>query len=56
MKLKVEIQPENNPEGISLNFDVPISDKHINIIKESGKIIFAVTEAIQKIKDELGRE
>lgn len=53
MKLEVRIQPEDNPEGISLEFDVPIPDKHVNILKESTKLISAVTQAIQKIKDEM---
>ena len=53
MKLNIVIQPENNPEGISLDFNVPISDKHVNILKEGSKLIFAVTEAINKIKEEL---
>lgn len=53
MKLEIKIQPENNPEGISLDFDVPVPDKYVNILKESGRIISAVTQAIQNIKDEL---
>ena len=53
MKLEIHIQPEDNPEGISLKFHVPIPDKHVNILKESTKLISAVTEAIQKIKDEM---
>ncbi len=53
MKLEVRIQPENNPEGISLNFNVPIPDKHVNILKESGKLISAITNAIRNIKGEL---
>jgi hypothetical protein len=53
MNLQVSIKPEDNSEGIDLNFNVPIPDKHVNILKEGSKLIFAVTEAITKIKDEL---
>jgi len=56
MKLKVQIQPEDNQEGIDLDFIVPIPDKHVKILRESGKVISAVTEAIQNIKDELREE
>jgi len=56
MKLGIKIQPEDNPEGISLDFDVPVPDKYVNILKESGKLISAVTQAIQNIKDELNEE
>jgi len=47
MNLQVRIQPEDNSEGIDLDFSVPIPDKHVRILKESGKLISAVTEAIQ---------
>lgn len=53
MKLNIVIQPDNNPEGISLDFNVPVPDKYVNILKESGKLISAVTQAIQNIKGEL---
>lgn len=53
MKLGIRIEPEDNPDGISLDFEVPIPQKHINVIKESGKLISAVKDAIQNIKGEL---
>jgi len=60
MNLQVKIQTEDNSEGISLDFNVPIPDKHVKILKESGNLISAVTGAIQNaaqafqnIKDEM---
>lgn len=51
MKLNIKVQSPNDPE-IDLEFDVPIPEKHFKILKESGKLVFAITEAIENIKAE----
>jgi hypothetical protein len=56
MKLHITVQPKDNSEDTGLDFDVPIADKHVNILKESGKLIYAITQAIQNIKGELRKD
>jgi len=53
MKLGIRIQSADEPESINIEFDVPVPDKYVNILKQSGKLVLAVTQAIQNIKDEL---
>jgi len=56
MKLKIKVQPQDDTKGIEVQVDVPIPEKHLRILKESGRLAFAITEAIKNIKAELKGE
>lgn len=55
MKLIVTLESEGEKAG-KLHFEFDLPQKQFNLLKESAKLIAAVTSAIQNIKSEFGKE
>jgi hypothetical protein len=55
MKLDMKVQSPNDPE-IDLEFEVPIPDRLFKILKESGRLVFAITQAIENMRAEFKNE
>jgi len=56
MKFDIKVQPQDDTEGIEVQVDVPIPEKHLRILKESGRLAFAIAEAIKNIKADIKNE
>jgi len=54
MKLKIRANLEDTNMGAE--FDVELPQKYSNVVHKSAEIFKVVTEAVERIKEELGRD
>lgn len=56
MKLNIAITPEDKKDAPGIVFDVDLPQKHFDIAKHSMRLVTAIKDAIENIREDLKEE